>query len=312
MTGTHRLQGWRGFTVIELLVVIFIIGVLIALILPAVQSARETARRIQCANNLNQFGIALVSYHDSVGSFPLCINGLKGHSAHSMLLARLEQDSAFNAVNFDLDSSDRANTTVSNLNLTVLLCPSDTGAGTIGSTNYAYNAGYGFQRYAWNGAFTAPPASPTSIATFTDGTSSTVAMAEWVRSIGPVNGTDGLNMVFQVTPALADGAQFDQFVSKCQSLGKESAVSVRKGAPWISGGMSETGYNHDMLINGNSCLNGDMVLEGSWSAGSRHASGTNCLFVDGHVTLIKQNASLYVWRAVGTRSGSEVFSGSDL
>ena len=102
-----------GFTLIELLVVLAIIGVLVALLLPAVQSARDAARRMQCANNLKQIGLALHNYHQSVGAFPM--GGSKNNrkldgdsydqwsvwSAHAAILPGLEQTPMFNAINFD-------------------------------------------------------------------------------------------------------------------------------------------------------------------------------------------------------------------
>src|SRR5213595_1234169 len=95
-------RGNRGFTLIELLVVIAIIAVLIALLLPAVQAAREAARRAQCVNNLKQLGIALHNYHDVNNVLPWGAGPWGWHdwSAHVMMLPYIEQTSLFNAINF--------------------------------------------------------------------------------------------------------------------------------------------------------------------------------------------------------------------
>src|SRR3981081_3002058 len=103
----------RGFTLIELLVVISIIGVLIALLLPAVQAAREAARRAPCTNNLQQIRTALDNYPDAIGTFPMSyaarsrfIDGATdtapGWGWGAMILAQLEQGPLFNAINFGL------------------------------------------------------------------------------------------------------------------------------------------------------------------------------------------------------------------
>ena len=127
-----------GFTLIELLVVIAIIGVLIALILPAVQSAREAANRAKCTNNLKQLGLAAQEYHDAFSSFPsgwLCDttdpnclpqaasaymwNGLCG------LFLKLEQGNLYNEINFDLPTNAIDNVTSTRRTLEAFVCPSN-------------------------------------------------------------------------------------------------------------------------------------------------------------------------------------------
>ena len=119
-----------GFTLIELLVVISIIGVLIALLLPAVQRAREAARRIQCVNNLKQMGLALHSYQDAYGCLPSGYTygpGFKwgGFGWATMILPGVEQKSLLNAANFDQPLWSDANTTVATTAINFYLCPSD-------------------------------------------------------------------------------------------------------------------------------------------------------------------------------------------
>jgi prepilin-type N-terminal cleavage/methylation domain-containing protein/prepilin-type processing-associated H-X9-DG protein len=130
----------RGFTLIELLVVIAIIAVLIGLLLPAVQAAREAARRAQCVNNLKQMGLALHNYHDALGAFPMSyaarakfVDGATdtapGWGWTTMVLPQMEQSPIFNSVNFVLAVEAPQNTTVIRSQLTAYVCPSDITSG---------------------------------------------------------------------------------------------------------------------------------------------------------------------------------------
>jgi len=131
----------RGFTLIELLVVIAIIAVLVALLLPAVQQAREAARRSSCKNNLKQIGLALHNYHDTHNAFPpgwigvdttvvphlADVEGQSGMSWHVMILPFMDQSPLYNQLNFSASIQAPANSILFNTTLTAFQCPSDAG-----------------------------------------------------------------------------------------------------------------------------------------------------------------------------------------
>jgi prepilin-type N-terminal cleavage/methylation domain-containing protein/prepilin-type processing-associated H-X9-DG protein len=201
----------NGFTLIELLVVIAIIAVLIALLLPAVQSAREAARRIQCTNNLKQIGLSFMNYESSNGSFSMTTvlvptpNGApatwafqSSWSAFARATPYMEQGSFYNSINFDYTYSDGTNTTVTITPLAFLYCPSDPGShidvaslGNTGDATTSYGTCDG-DWYVWSvnwggaaGNSVGPmnrslfgPNYARRIAMVTDGTSNTLMASE--------------------------------------------------------------------------------------------------------------------------------------
>ena len=222
---TSRLRR-GGFTLIELLVVIAIIAVLIALLLPAVQSAREAARRSQCINNLKQIGLGLHNYHSTSDTFPMGVSAVNniagqvywnGWSAHALLLNYIEQTSLYNSINFSIDPLvqgplSQANTTGFYTKLNVYLCPSDPNAGKQMFCSYAACEGTATDDGNAGPNGTGPGGSISSgmftymrvygIRDCTDGTSQTVAFAENLTGAAPLssnsnfgNGVVGVNGV---------------------------------------------------------------------------------------------------------------------
>ena len=209
----------RAFSLIELLVVISVIGLLIALLLPAVQAAREAARRIQCTNNLKQIALATQNYAYIWTTMPrgvylqrIAVGGglydsdgspLGSGSFFLSLLPYLDQGPAYNAMNFDVNIYTATNATLSATGIATLWCPSDPGVGdpqTVPDGSFydpgpftmyytSYSGNLGTWHMGWrpqyndrlNGLFNADGA--VSMASVTDGTSNTIALGERTRSI---------------------------------------------------------------------------------------------------------------------------------
>jgi len=203
----------RGFTLIELLVVIAVIAVLIALLLPAVQAARESARRIQCVNNLKQMGLAMHNYHSTHSVFPMGGSAnpadfagtiyweWSGWSAHGLMLGYLEGGTLYNTINFHFGPSfgDSAvvNSTTSRMVVATFLCPSDGNAGRANLNSYHGSYGTTVNTCPWTKARQTTGLfmqwRTCGVLDCADGSSNTVAFAEALTGDGAGAGYGGVN-----------------------------------------------------------------------------------------------------------------------
>jgi len=306
-----------GFTLVELLVVIAIIGILVALLLPAVQSARAAARRIQCVNNLKQIGIGLHNYHDSMLSFPPARTSKTGLSTHAHILPYMELQNEYFTVDLNAMWNAPTNVTASRLQFKVFQCPSDPQQftpGGWGGNNYRANQGSGI-------LFGNPPTDPSDgnfgmpwpngpffldsgvrFGDILDGTSNTAAFSEHGKG-DYNNGMATKNDTFwpKTYPKTADEAD-----RMCENLNWRDLQFQRVsdvGAPWLYGYHSTTIYQHVSLPNKRSCMFPPGRI--STTAKSEHVNGVNVLMCDGSVHFMTNNTDLYVWRSIGSRDGNE-------
>ncbi len=282
----------RGFTLIELLVVIAIIGVLIALLLPAVQKAREAASRISCTNNLKQIGIALHNYHDAHGILPMGYTFTPGYTHGgfgwgAMILPGMEQPALFHAANFSLPLWNVTNTTVAETVVSSYLCPSDdTSAGHVLERDSYLYANSSYVASFGPGNMDADPDDRRGLFSRNS-------------RIGFADVRDGLSQT------LAAGERHNgTFATVIGSHDHLDAETV-----WI-GAVKEDptdDHAHTTLFQASHPPTSPEMND--QDAASRHDGGTNFVFGDGSVRFLKDSIALTVYRALSSRSGGETVSG---
>jgi prepilin-type N-terminal cleavage/methylation domain-containing protein len=289
-----RLSSRSGFTLVELLVVIAIIGILVALLLPAVQAAREAGRRAQCLNNLKQVGLAFHMHHDSLKTFPSANSPVFG-SSFTLALPFMEQDNIRKVYDLTLPPTAPPNNTVTNLPIEILLCPSMVNPP---APLQAYSTHYG--SYAAcigsNDAWAPPPDNGAIVrlntvggpiidrarrmADLTDGTSNTLLAGE---------------MGFQLKDyKFTSGAYAGQ---------------VRGGnTSWAFGYVSYTFGSTLYPMNSIDPSAGSVTARLSSFRSDHRGGGCNFLLGDGSTTFIAQTIDLPTYQALGTRGGGEIAS----
>jgi prepilin-type N-terminal cleavage/methylation domain-containing protein/prepilin-type processing-associated H-X9-DG protein len=314
----HRRANRRAFTLYELLIVIAIIAILIALLLPAVQQAREAARRTQCKNNLKQLGLALHIYHDARRTFPPGNVSPPGDkhslwwSSHAMILPYLEQKPLYSHCNFDVGPGHAKNQTPVKTEIRSFLCPSDGPVprdSKTGPTNYFLSAGSGPAVSLPPTGKTAPmpnglfyQVSNTRIAAVRDGTSHTVAAMESIRGRSDVPPT--LRYVYvSLDVPLPETVQPDVGLTDYQ---RQRNLKRDRGASWADGRFLQSLLVTSLTPNKDLPDTAYRDLAGGASAArSMHRGGANVLFTDGAVHFVSDSIDFVVWQALGTRDGRE-------
>lgn len=343
----HRSNSLRGFTLIELLVVLAIVGLLVALLLPAVQNARESARNLQCQNNLKGIGLALHQHHSSLGKFPpgflpdsvsqrgeyLAAGPL---STQFQLLPYLEQVNLFNSFNFarsprksiydapwmNFPSQRRENSTAVSTIVNAFVCPSDYIPSSL-FPGCSYRANVGRSILPFNGSVLPDSGGGVfsgfdgvSLAVVRDGSSYTAAFSE--RTVGSST-TYNPSRDFWYTGLgnLIASLSTERVINICGSeSGLADASYAKSGSLWCRAGFEDTLYNHTSPPNSKS---GDCSLDSSvgsyphssggvFTARSNHSSGVNLLYVDGSVKQITNSVNILIWRSMASVAGGEIDS----
>lgn len=322
----------QGFSLIELMVVVGIILILAALLLPAVQAARESARRLQCTSHLRQIGLALQAYHNDSNCFPPSSLGRSNyfgyHSVHTRLLPYLEQGPLYDSINYRLGAyppepdgwgplsataraTNAVNSTVYQTALTIFLCPSDGGNLEGAGNSYRGNVGVGpsFSTTAenpdsGNGLF--PEASIITAAYVRDGLSHTAAFSErlWGSGMAGPEPDRDFYSYGTLTLTAEDQLLVCQIVARPGHGGRTDG-----GVSWFWTERAHTLYSHAQAPNGrvpDCLLAGSRPGMGMATARSRHPGTVNVLMGDGSVRSARDSINQGVWRALGTRNGNEL------
>ena len=336
---THARFSPGGFTLVELLVAIAVIAMLVTLLLPAIQAARGAARRIACANNARQLGLALNNYESARGHFPASwkparsmSGSVDGWSASAQLLPFLEEGALFTNVDFDISYNDVAlpgGQKAGSVRVPVLLCPDEPGdrvrlkndVPTYYPLNYGANVGVWFvydpeTRRGGQGAFY--PASKLTAGKFIDGMSKTVAFSE-VKAWNPYFRNQGGRDIPPPTPETLAGLGGDfktnsghteSLDGRAHQTGVTAAFPPNTRVPFqhdVDGQVTELDVDWTSRQEGKYSSKMEPTYAAVTSR-SYHPGGVNVLRMDGSVEFTTDDIGAQVWQGTFTRNGSEALT----
>lgn len=338
---THRSFNRTGFTLVELLVVIAIIGILVGLLLPAVQAAREAARRMQCSNNMKQIGLAMHNYHDTHKVFPnfATRNGQndywRGYSAFTMILPYIEQGPLYNTVQTQTRSffehwDSGPHNALRGASIPAYLCPSakrwpTSGTGWSNGPGCNYGVSFGAsidwdnfknQNGMFRGQTDTTAKCSTRMADITDGTSNTLLASEHL------SGDDNASFIMngQTSEPRIGGAfpnntlqypsqaELDTFGAACAAT---TAHNSQNGNQWMSPEPTQTALNTVAPPNWkfpNCQTSGSGFAsdrDGVYTPRSQHTGGVQATAGDGSVRFVSDSIDLKAWQYFGGRDDGQ-------
>lgn len=317
----------RGMSLVEVCVVIAILGLLAAILLPAVQIGRETSRRMECSSHLRQIGTAVNNYHSTFNCFP----PISGHvnNLPKSIWANLLLDLGL----VDLAAYDRSyGTSTATMTMddypeikfptALMQCPSDScpvsfganyGANLLGSGAYYFpDGGQREDPFQGIGVF----GGACNYSTITDGASNTTLASEFLRGTGSPYTPLGVriadisrpkSLIFNLIPGATTNAEIEELRSRCRDSNPttDPIISDTRGQFWLSGTQHDYVYSHFDTPNSFSCQESGYPRGLILTVSSQHTGGVNVVYADGSVRFVSDSIDLKVWRALGTRAGNE-------